>query len=273
MRITPNAYAAWISQRMLSFDFERLSNGFEEGPLSISLRMSLKEEVPEHLFLNLRFELVIPIVDPDQIEDAKRREEILLAESHCSKIYLAVERLEAEPGTKPAYILRLTPIERVPDERADPAKMQDNREGLLTLIAQMAGTGHPTERGGTLEWRNGFSLMRFYHARYRAAADRVETANPRHVPIAAIRLRGLIARLPTEKSETDPHEDAEALERLLAEVDDAFSDPTPPKAPEPKALARRKIFGYDVCLIHGQDFEEFDLDQGIAEARKACEAA
>jgi len=274
MRATPNAFAAWIIQRTLSFDFEgkpdaeRVESDEESDPVSISLRLRLEEDLPDHFFLNLRVELLVPVVDPEQIEDAERREEVLRAEGQYSKIFLAVQCLEAEPGTKPEYVLHLTPIGRGRGEQADFAKRQDNRDGLLTLADQMSRTAHPERRGERLEWRNGFSLVRLYHARYPSAADRVELPNPRYVPVIADRLRGLIARLPTGAPREDgAREDDEEIDRLLASADDAFADPST------KPRARHDSFGYDVYLIHGQDFEEFDLDKAILVALREHEAA
>ena len=138
-------------------------------------------------------------------------------------------------------------------------------------MTEMAQTGHPYRRETKLEWRNGFNRVRFYHAKHGGSRDRAHFPNPRYVALVSRRLCGLLDRLPTG-APADPEADARELAALIDSADAAFSDPVP-EAPAPKPRRKQDSFGYDVYLVHGQDFEEFDLDRAIVQALRDSEAA
>lgn len=284
MGVMPKNLAAWIRQLMISAEF---SPGIDPQTGAIGLRLDLSEEVPEHVFLKLRFELLIPIVNLDEVDVAegdeetmrrlrlKKRLEIIAADQQHTRIAFAVDDVLSEPGSKPSYVLRLAPVARDPHETEDAALMNDNRKALESLVDEMRATAHPHRKDGArLEWRNGFYRVRFHHVKHRELGDRANFPNPRYVAVVANRLRGLMARLPTDEGATaDPESDARELDALLVAADDAFSDPEF-AVPRPTGRSRSESFGYDIYLVHGPEFaEEFDLDTAHVVSLKDREVA
>lgn len=266
--ITPLTVAIWIRQLMISFEFE----GAEVLPefRSIGLSIRLKEEVPEHLFLAMRFELLIPVIDMTRINDASERQKIIDEDRQYSKISFEVDDVLSHPGADARYLLRLVPIARDWKAVGDDAKLRDNRECFLDFCNDTVRLDHPQKKGAKLEWRNGFSRTRMYHVRQPEV--RAHVRNPLYVTIPTGSLRDMLDRLPTSGSPEEAVDDTVAIAHLLAAAEDAFSDPSPP--PPLSSLRRpRESFGYDTFVVENpivaaepakaEETEEFDLDDAL----------
>jgi hypothetical protein len=244
--VKPNDLANYIRGLMVSYD---LMPNIDPEAHSIQLKLELMEEVPEYLFLNMRFELLVPIQNLDEVKDLSKRLELIRTDRHYSKINFSVDEVKSENDEKPCYTLLLTPTE--------------DDQSFQSLIHQMSQAGHPYKAGEGLEWRNGFNLMRFYHAQNKGTRDRAHIVNPLYVPTTPTRLsKNVLSRLPVDRSRSnDAMSDSDEIEALLASADDAFSDPG--------ERPRRETFGYETYQVNRLNFlglNDLDHDEALRQS-------
>lgn len=210
MQLEPQALAPWLQRNIVDFEF---SGEVQDHMRSIGLTIELREAASNDILQSLRFELLTPVVDMEEIADPALRAQLVAEEGQYSKIPFRVEQAFVRSGMDRRYFLRLVPLARKARGAAKGknGKVPDFHD-FLALQAQMARL--------RLDWRNGFSAVRCYHAEHPEACAHL--SNPLYRPMPDVRPGDVLSRLPPQPSDTT---NAVAEGRFDELFDLAFSDP------------------------------------------------
>lgn len=190
--ITPDKLASLIHERLVRLDLEQADSGHDDPVVGLTLY--LKDEMPEHVFLNIRFELIVQVAESSAVQPDGSPVEPFQA------IAFVVTEVLATLGSQPHYVLELQPMAK--KRLLDPC----HKTAFITLSDEA--------RMHRRDWRKDVVSVRFCHARYPEA--RYESENPRAEPLRP--------RMYLPPHET-PGNDEQDLRNLLTAADDAFSDP------------------------------------------------